>query len=194
MRGPAEGRGGRGLLAGLAVEAEIARRLVPQKRRAGRERVGGMRHGRQRLIRDFNAFGGVLGRGDRLGDDEGDRLADKAHPVGGHRIMNGRDRPEAARPHGEIGRTHQPGIVRDRPQSVGQVIGPGQYGEHARQGARLRRVDRDNAGMGMRRAQDDGMGETRRGYIVGKAAAPGDEAKILLAPHRPADAVRLILR
>ena len=50
MRGARESGGGRGLVAELDVDAEIARRAVPQKRRVRLQRVGGARDRRQRLI------------------------------------------------------------------------------------------------------------------------------------------------
>ena len=92
MRGACEGRRGRHLVADLDIDAQIVGRLVPQLRSTGLDRVDGAGDRRQRLIGNVKKLGGILGRGDRLGDDHRDRLADKAHPVGRHRIMQGRDR------------------------------------------------------------------------------------------------------
>ncbi len=41
--------------------------------------------------------------------------------------------------------------------------------------------------MGMRRAQEIGIGLSRQAVIVGEPAAAGDEADIFLAAHRLAD-------
>ena len=96
MRGTSEGRCGRRRVADLDVDADIVRRLVPQGRRAGRDRIGGAHHCRQRLVGNVDQFGGILRRGDRLGDDECHRLADKARPIGRQRVMAGRDRRAVA--------------------------------------------------------------------------------------------------
>ena len=162
MRGAAERGGGRGLVADLDIDAEIAGRLVPQPRRAGLQRVGGARHRRQRLVGDVDQLGGVLRLRDRLGDDHGDGLADKARLVGRHRVVGGRDRREAAQPHHHVGRAHQPGIVRDRAEPVGDVVGAGKDREHAGRRERRLLVDRDDARMGVRRAHDHRVRQARQ--------------------------------
>ena len=67
-RGLGEGGLGRGLVAGLPVEGQVARHLVPGERRAGRERAGRVGHGGQRLVVDFDPFGGVARGGQGLAD------------------------------------------------------------------------------------------------------------------------------
>jgi hypothetical protein len=190
MRGTSECIGGGFLVADLDVDADIVRRLVPQGRGAGGDRIGGAHHHRQRLVGNIDQFGGILRRSDRLGDDECHRLADKACPVGRQRVMAGSDRRGTAQPRLDVGRRREPGIVRDRAEPGGKVVGAGQHSEHSRCGERRRLVHRDDAGMGIGRAHEAGLRLARQCDVVAEAAPAGQQAKILLAPHRLADAVR----
>jgi len=190
MRGAGESGGGGGLVTELDVDAEIPRGILPQERGIGGQRIDGARHYRDRLIADVDPLGGVFGRRDGVGHDHRNGLADKPHLVGRQRVIEGGDRLQAPLAHGNVRRPIQRGIVRDRPKPVGEVIGAAQHREHA--GCRERRllVDRDDAGMGMRRAHDHSVGHTRQRDVVAKAAISGQEATILLTPHRLTDAVR----
>ena len=89
-----------------------------------------------------------------------------------------------------VGGCQQARAVRDRRQSVGEVIGAGQHREYAGCRKRSPLVERDDSRMRMGRADDHRMREVRRREIVDKAAATGEEAVILLPPHRLTDAVR----
>ena len=65
------------------VEREIARRLRPDLRRAGGERVDRRGDGRQRLVVDHDQIGGVARSRKRLGDHQRDRFADMDNAVAG---------------------------------------------------------------------------------------------------------------
>ena len=71
----------------------------------------------------------------------------------------------------------------------GGIVGAGEERERARQPERRVFVDRADARVGMGRAHERRMRHARQHEVVAVAAAAGDEAQILLAPHRLADAV-----
>ena len=75
------------------------------------------------------------------------------------------------------------------PQPVRPVVLARQHGEHALRRARGGGVDRRDPGVGMGRAQDDPVRHPRQYEIVDIAAAPGEEAPVLAARDRLADAV-----
>jgi hypothetical protein len=64
----------KGLVAGI---------VVPDRWRASRDGLLDRDHGGQRLVVDLDQFRSVLGLRQRFGDDESDRLANKAHAVTG---------------------------------------------------------------------------------------------------------------
>ena len=188
MRGMGKGGGGRGLVADLDIDAEIAGGFVPQLRRARFQRVGGKCDRRQRVVCNVQPLGRVFRLGDGVGDDHRDRLADIARLVGRQREMAGRDQLAAAA-HGHVGRVHQPGIVRDGPEPGSGIIGPGQHRQDTGCSERRAGVDRPDPRMRMGRAHDDRMHKPRQRQIIDKAAAAGQEPPVLLAPHRPPNAV-----
>ena len=63
-------------------EADIVRTFRPDDRRTGLDGLGGRNDGGQRFIFDFDQLGGIDRLRLRLGDDEGDIIADPAHFVG----------------------------------------------------------------------------------------------------------------
>ena len=189
VRGACEGRLGRHLVANLDIDAQIAGRHVPKLRSIGLDRVYSAGDRRQRVIGNVKKLGGVLGRGNRQGDDHCDRLADKAHPVGRHRMMQRRDRRYASQPRHDIGRPAQAWVVRDRPEPVGAVVGAGQHGENTGRRQRRSLVDLDNPRVRMGRANEHRVYQAGRCHIVDKTAASCQQAEIFLAPDRLTDAV-----
>ncbi len=145
----------------------------------------------QRLVVDLDQFGRILGRGDGLGDHHCDRFADIADRVDRQRKMRGRDRRDSADPRPHIGRVGQAGIVRDRPEPIGAGVGPGQDRQYPGGSPRRGAVDGAQPGMGMRRTHKHGMRHPRQDDIIAKPPAPGQQPKILLAPHRLPDAGRI---
>ena len=81
----------RGGIALLEAVRQIARRLVPDLRRAGRQRGRRCRRLRAGIVVDQSGFGraarGVAG----FGDDEGDRVADMARAIRGQRVARRHD-------------------------------------------------------------------------------------------------------
>ena len=86
LRGLAKASLGRARVAELGLEGEIAGPVGPDLRRAGLERGHGADHVRQRLPVDRDRLGGILRRRERVGDDEGDGIADMAHHIACARI------------------------------------------------------------------------------------------------------------
>ena len=64
------------------VERDVARHVVVELRRAGRRGLARLGDGGQRLDVDLDRFRRILGLRQRLGDHDGDRIADEAHLVG----------------------------------------------------------------------------------------------------------------
>ena len=63
----------------------------------------------------------------------------------------------------------------------------GEHREHARHGARLRRIDRADARVRVRRAHHGRVGLAGKIEIVAVAAASSDEPQIFLAANRVSD-------
>jgi len=132
------------------VEGHVVRRLGPDRVRAGSQRAVHVRGRGQRVEVDAHERGGVDGLGDRLGDDDGDRLAHVAHAV--HRKgRNGGHREEPAAPSGEGGGG------RDRAQSGRSRIAPGEDREHAGHGERPTRVHAADDAVGRGGAGERGV-------------------------------------
>ena len=175
-RGLRECRFGRGSVAQLGFEGEIARPVGPHLRRAGRERRHGADHMRQRLPVDRDRFGGVLCRRQAIGDDKGDGVADMAHHVFGQdRIDRNFDvhvRQDARR--------------RQRPE-VGH-LGAGEHQTHARHGAHAIEIFDAEAGMRVRRAQHHRMQRRGRRDVGHVAAGAAQQRVVFLARERLAEA------
>ena len=105
---------------------------------------GAVRHRRQRCDIDEHRFGRILRQRRALRHDHRQRLADIAHLAGGdHRLLEGREDVELLLP--------------QRNGRYGPDVGGGDHGVDARALARRRGVDRDDAAMGDRAAQDHRM-------------------------------------
>ena len=113
----------------LEMEGEIARRLVPERRRAVRKSRHAVDDGRQRLVVDLDQLGRLARRLDAVGDDEGHRIADMAHAAIGQRRPRRHDQRLHRRQAGQ------------GTESVGREIGRGGDEMHAgeRRGRRQRR-------------------------------------------------------
>ncbi len=107
-RGFGKGLPGRSRVAGRSLERQVSRPVRPHQWRAGLERIGGADDLGQRLPINLDGFRSVLSRSHRIGDHEGDRIADVAHGVRGENWIGGdfdidarehawrRQRPEVA--------------------------------------------------------------------------------------------------
>ena len=124
-----------------------------QLRRAGRQRLVGVEDGRQQLVLDLDQGERVFGDRSGVCADDRDLVADEAH-----------DRVER----------QQVGVdVHGRGVLVGEDV------VHAGQAQRLRGVDRDDAGVGVRAAQDAAVehaGASQVGGVGRGAARLGIEA------------------
>ena len=181
VRGLGEGLVGRGLVADLPVEDQVAGCLGMKLRRAFLQGVGRMDDRRQLLIGDFDGLGGVARLGLGLGDDHRERLADIAHDVGGERRIGahlhrravlGGDRPAADQVADAV--ALQLLAVQDR--------------DDARHALRRAGVEPGDPGMRVRRAHEGRILHAGDAHIVHIAAAAGDEPPVFLAQNLCADA------
>ena len=159
--------------AALGRETEIAAEPGMDERRAVLERPALGGDGRQRFVVHPHRFGGVLGLGAAGGDDRGHRLALPGRAVDGDRVLRRRDQPR------QVGGRALPRRADFRD------LGPG---DHARP-RRLRRLDAEDARMGVRAAHEDGVAEPGEAQVVGVAAAPRGEAPRRAARQGAADRV-----
>jgi hypothetical protein len=178
-------------VAHVGIDADVGG-LVVEPRRIGRDRGGGGDHRRQRPVVDRNAFGGVARRGHAFGHHHGDLLPDIAHAVGGkERLRRVAVRGSVAVGQRDVGRRlHRDRHVRHVLEPVGRHVGAGQHGEHARHGARRRRVNAGDARMRVRGAHEHRIGLSGQVDVVAVAAAAGEQAPVFLAVQRLADDLR----
>ena len=101
---------------------------------------------RQSLIFDHDRFGTVAGRRQAFSDHDGDRFADKAHPLDRERQLRlvenlavGRRRK---RRHLDVVRIGRIGEMRHADEAIVDIVAAGQHRDHARQLAGGRYVDR----------------------------------------------------
>ncbi len=173
---------GGALVAQLPVVAGVAGCDVPELRRRRLDRILDGRDRAQRLVVDFDQLGRVPRGLAAVGDHHGDLVADIAHASDRERRMRRL--------------LHRAAVLElDRPaagQAADIVLGHVRASEHGDDalGLRgLRRVDRAEICMRMRRAQDVGVQLAGAVDVVGVHAPAGQEAEILLAADGGADAV-----
>ena len=170
-------------VAQLPAHAEIARRVVVQRGRAGLERGLRIGHRRQRPVGDGDGLRRGAGFGGAFRHHEGDRVAHHAHAPG-RKHRAGRQGGGAAVDPLE---RHHAGDPAD--PGRGQV-GGGEDRAHPRHGRRSAGVDRADPGMGVGRPHHLAPGLARQRKVVEIAPAPGEEALVLRPPCRPAHALR----
>jgi hypothetical protein len=179
MRRLGEGGCDRIGVAVVIIERDVCGRLVMQKRRP---RTGGRLrpyHCGQRIDLDANGLGRVFPLQQRLGDDEGDRIADEANLVGrqcrSRRRLHGRSVAVAERHDALEG-------------AVSGEVGAGVHAEHAGHPACGRSVDALDDAMGNATAHDDRMGFAGERDVIGVAARPAHQYRIFGARNGLADA------
>ena len=129
-------------------------------------------HRRQRLDLDRDRFQRVLADGDAVGQHHGDRLADIAHlVVRDHRLLERLELRQRLQPHRDDRR-------------AARHVGRGDDRMHAGHLQRRRGVDRDDAAVRHRAAQDHGIEQASGREIVDILAAAAQEAQILAPLHR----------
>ena len=187
MRSALECRLGGGRVTDIGIHADIGA-VLEHGRSAGRGRRHRAGDRIERLILHRDALGACLGGGERRGDHHRHRFAGEADLVGGKRVVRrGRGVAAVAIAQRDVGRAAQQRPVRDRLKSIRQQVGAGEHREHAIRGARLRRCDRADARMRMRRAHHHRIGLARQVDVVAETAGAGDEAQVLLPPDVAAD-------
>ena len=179
--GRLERRLGRLRIAEVPLIDGVARRDLVDLR--ARLRLGRIGHRRQRLVVDLDLLGGVLGLRQRLGEDDGDRIADMVRLAMGDRRMRRILHLRAV-----LGRDHP--AANETADLVGGKLGAGEHREHARHRRRRLAVDAPDLGVGMRRAQEVGLALAGTVDVVGVVALAGDEALVLFAAHRRTDTGR----
>jgi len=168
-----ESRLGRALVARLPVidlVVLLALLVVADERRARRFGAVGARHRGQHVVVDDDRVARVLRLVAGLGDDCGHLLALETDLVGGQHSL----RVAAHRRHpGQLVLGHE--LARH-------------HRYHSRHAGRRARVDRLDARMGMRAAQDRHVQHVRQNQIVDVVALAVKEARVLLALDGLADA------
>ena len=179
--GAGEGRVGRLLVAEHQAEGVVAGRIVvPHLGRVGLGGVLDIDHSRQRLVVDLDQFRGVAGLRQRLGDDEGDAVADVADAVVDDERLEG----AVALGRAEILRHQMRGECADL---LGDHVGAGQHQQHAGRGLGLGDVDLLDLGVGVRRQHVAGVQHAGQHDVVDIAALPCQEALVLDPAHRLPD-------
>ena len=178
---PGETRLGLRRVADLVGERLVARIVVPDRRRAGRERVVRRDQGGQGGVIDGDQLRRVPRLLDGLGDHESDRLADHPHAVSGQERLR---RLETGRAVCAPGRHRRP----HRAEPARREIVTRQDREHAGRRQRGFQVDRFYVGMRVGGAQDAGARLVRRVDVVEIAAPPPEQPVILVPPDGVADA------
>ena len=137
---------------------DVTRALLPARQRLGRR--ARVRDGRQRLVVDLDALGGVLGQRARLADHGGDRLAGVAHLARGQqRVRLGRD--------GQTGRRVD--LRRREPAQVGR--------------GQQRPAHRADPGVGVRRAHEGHVRQPVDAHVIQELGASCQNPRVL----EPAD-------
>ena len=177
---PGEGRSYRRFVADPVGEGLVAGIVVPDRRRAGGQRVVRGDQRRQRRIIDLNQLGGVLGRIHGLGDDEGDRLAGHARAALGQQRLR---RLEPRRAVGAAARHRRP----HRAETARGEVVSGQDRQNSGRSERRLGVDRIDVRVRVGRAQDIGARLVGRVHVVEIAAPALDQPVILVPPDGVAD-------
>ena len=174
-----------GGLHGLAVahldrEAPVVRDLGPDRGRPDGPR--GIDRRRELLVVDRHQLGRVERPVARLRDDESHRGPDMARGV--EREGGGGCQPRGAGRDLVVYRH-----AGDRAETVRPVVLARQHGERPRRRARGGSVDPHDPRVGVWRPENDPMRHPRQREVVDIATPPGQEATVLAARNRLADAV-----
>ena len=168
-----EGGVGRRLVAMAPVVAEVAGHVVMHQC-GGTGRAGGIDHCGQSLVIDFDQLGGILRLQQRLGHHQCDLVADVAHlALGQHRM--GRLFHRRA-----VFIVDQPAAGQAADFGIRQVLAD-ENSDHAGRFFRRVKLDRFDAGMRMRRAQEHTVGLAVQGDVVGVLPGAGQKALVFAA-------------
>ena len=142
--------------------------------------LGGVGDRRQFFVIDIDQLGGILRLRQRLGHDKSDRLTNIAHRALREAEMGASEHRRPIRPlaleryahHAELGRNE---------------IVPGHDQRDARCRLRGRKVERPDAGMGVRRPQHVSVCLTVQIVVVLETAVATQQPLVLKTPHRLSD-------
>ena len=176
-----ESRIGGGFIADGPVVDHVAGRFRMQLRRARLNRIAHVGDGGQFLVVDATASAASRAWLLRLGDHDRDRLADEAHGLRRHR-----------RPRAHLHRRAVLGMDHPAADQIADLVLDqflaGQHTDHAGHLERRRGVDRHHLGMGVRAADERGIGHAVQADVVDITALAGDEALVFLAQRAGANA------
>ncbi len=183
VRRRGERRVGRRLVADVPIEDRVVRRGIMDLRLAGTGGLGQIDHGGQFGVVDLDLFRRVPRLNVSVGDDDRDMVADIAHLALGERRMGAGLHRRA------VLRMNHP-AAGEAADLVGRDVVAGEDRDGARRLPRLGRIDLVDRRMGVRRAQEIGVGLAGTVDVVEVMALAGDEADVLFALDRSADACR----
>ncbi len=161
-------------VAEVPVVADVAGHLVMHRRRAGRDGVAQVGDGGKVVEVDDELLGRVLRLLARLGDHDGDGVADMAHLADSEHGMRRLGHRRAV-------------LVVDLPAAghaadvVGLHVGAGEHRDHARPGLGGRGIDAGDPRVRPLGAADEGIELSGPVDVVGVGASPAQEPHILLA-------------
>jgi hypothetical protein len=154
------------------VDGEIGAGFRPELRRAGGERRARIHDWGKRFIIDGDKLGGVLRRGGAVGDNHRHALADVAHPLGGERRAVRHDQRLAAAPRQRR--------MAANAADIAHVLA-GENSDNARALRRRLGVYGSDAGKGMRRAYETGVGLIGQLHVGHEAAVAANESIVFEA-------------
>ena len=120
---------------------------------------------------------GIFRQAAAIGHHHGHRVAHVSHLVPGKGVLQKAFQPlERATPHGyDLGRHHL------------LQVAEAEHGRHSGKGQGLRRVDGEDAGMGMGAAQDGGMKHPRQLHVVHVTRPASEKAQVFPASDGGSD-------
>ncbi len=168
MRGAGEGRFDLGGIAIAHGGDDIVGRIGPHGRCAGLDRLERIDHRRQHLVIDLDRFGRGLRQHPRGRDHSRDRLAGEAHDFMGEQTPRRHRHRLAVRPLEDRQRRDGADIVLDQ-------VGAGVDRLDTRHRGRGLGVDRDDFGVGVRRAQHMQPQRALLRLVVDELSLPGEQ-------------------
>ena len=181
---------GRGLVALVGDDRAVVRHFIENRRRAGLKRSHAVHHRRQGFVIDRNRFAGVARHRHGLRNHHRHWFADKARLVARERQV----RPLEYRAAVLTERFH---LVIDHACRIGALVHAARARSHEILGGINRddaihrlgglRIDSNDPGMGVRRADEIAVKLIRQCDVVGIAALAGNQPEILQPGHPAAD-------
>ncbi len=140
------------------------------------DRLGNVRHGRERLVVDLDELGRVDGERAALGHDNRDAVARIARLVG-------REGPV----HGNVAVAGHGPRAGERARPFLRQVGAGEGGDDSLGGQRLREVDLRDLRVRIGAPHDRHPEHPRQRHVVDPARVAAEQARVLLALDRGAD-------